>query len=84
MAKIVISAVTSLTVVASTRKVHEPAQLRTCPNLFVRAAAACSACAVVAVADMAVTVGATVVKTTVKAAGAVVDAITPESKNAKQ
>ena len=54
---------------------------------FVCAAAACSACsacAVVAVADMAVTVGATVVKTTVKAASSVVDAITPESKNAKQ
>ena len=41
-------------------------------------------CAVVAAADVPVTVGATVVKTTVKAAGAVVDAITPESKNAKQ
>ena len=51
---------------------------------FVCASASCSACAVVAVADMAVAVGATVVKTTVNAAGAVVDAITPESKSAKQ
>lgn len=38
---------------------------------------ALSGCAVVAVADMAVTTAATVVTTGVKAAGAVVDAVIP-------
>ena len=39
-------------------------------------------CAVVAVADAAVTVGATVVKTGVKATGAVVNAMIPNSEPA--
>lgn len=42
----------------------------------------CSGCAVVAVADAAVSVAATVVKTGAKAAGAVIDAVTPDSKKA--
>ncbi|TXI29051.1 MAG: hypothetical protein E6Q60_05205 [Nitrosomonas oligotropha] len=37
-------------------------------------------CAVVAVADAAVTAAATAVKVTVKAAGAVADAVIPDSK----
>jgi hypothetical protein len=37
-------------------------------------------CAVVAVADAAVTVAATVVKTGVKATGAVLDAVIPDGK----
>lgn len=40
-----------------------------------------SGCAVVAVADAAVTVAATVVKTGVKVTGAVVGAVIPDSKN---
>jgi hypothetical protein len=44
----------------------------------------CSGCAVYAVADAAVAVGATVVKTTAKAAGAVIDAVTPDSKSDKK
>jgi hypothetical protein len=44
----------------------------------------CSGCAVYTVADAAVSVGATVVKTTVKAAGAVVDAVIPDSKSDKK
>lgn len=40
----------------------------------------CSGCAVYAVADTAVSVGATVVKTTTKAAGAVINAVIPDSK----
>ncbi|WP_296443963.1 hypothetical protein [Rhodoferax sp. UBA5149] len=43
----------------------------------------CSGCAVVAVADAVVTVAATVVKTGVKATGAVIDAVIPDSKVAK-
>lgn len=46
--------------------------------------ALCTGCAVYAVADAAVSAGATVVKTTVKAAGAVVDAVTPDSKSKKK
>jgi hypothetical protein len=42
----------------------------------------CSGCAVVAVADAAVTVVATVVTTGVKATGAVVNAVIPDSKKA--
>jgi hypothetical protein len=41
-------------------------------------------CAVVAVADAAVTVVATGVKTTVKAAGAVVDAVIPDGDDKKE
>lgn len=37
-------------------------------------------CAVIAVADAVVTVGAVVVKTTAKAGGAVIDAVLPDSK----
>lgn len=44
----------------------------------------CSGCAVVAVADAVVTVAATVVKTGVKATGAVIDAVIPDSKEQKQ
>ena len=43
----------------------------------------CTACAVYTVADAAVSVGATVVKTTVKATGAVIDAVIPDSKSDK-
>jgi len=42
----------------------------------------CSGCAVIAVADTVVTVAATVVTTGVKAAGAAVNAVIPESKKA--
>lgn len=42
----------------------------------------CSGCAVVAVADAAVSIAATVVKTGVKATGAVIDAVIPDSKKA--
>jgi hypothetical protein len=44
----------------------------------------CGGCAVVAVADAAVTVAATVVSTGVKATGAVINAVIPDSKQAKQ
>ena len=40
-----------------------------------------SGCAVVAVADAAITVGATVVKVGAKAVGAAVDAVTPDSSS---
>ena len=49
-------------------------------TLAVLAALLCSGCAVVAVACAAVTVAATVVKTGVKATGAVIDAVIPDSK----
>jgi hypothetical protein len=42
--------------------------------------AATAGCAVLAVADAVVTVGAVVVKTTAKAGGAVIDAVLPDSK----
>ena len=41
-------------------------------------------CAVYTVADAAVSVGATMVKTTVKATGAVIDAVIPDSKSDKK
>jgi hypothetical protein len=44
----------------------------------------CSGCAVYTVADTAVSVGATVVKTTVKATAAVIDAVIPDSKSDKK
>ena len=44
----------------------------------------CAGCAVYIVADAAVSVGATVVKTTVKATGAVIDAVIPDSKSDKK
>ena len=44
----------------------------------------CTGCAVYTVADAAVSVGATVVKTTVKATGAVIDAVIPDSKSDKE
>ena len=44
----------------------------------------CAGCAVYTVADAAVSVGATVVKTTVKATGAVIDAVIPDSKSDKK
>jgi hypothetical protein len=40
----------------------------------------CSGCAVVAVVDTVVVAGATVVKTAVKATGAVIDTVIPEPK----
>jgi len=43
-----------------------------------------SASAVYTVADTAVSVGATVVKTTVKATAAVIDAVIPDSKSDKK
>ncbi len=50
--------------------------------LTVMVALLCSGCAVVAVADAAVTVAATVVSTGVKATGAVINAVIPDSKKA--
>ena len=44
----------------------------------------CTGCATYTVADAAVSVGATVVKTTVKATGAVIDAVIPDSKSDKE
>jgi hypothetical protein len=44
----------------------------------------CTGCAVYTVADAAVSVGATVVKTTVKATAAVIDAVIPDSKSDKE
>lgn len=44
----------------------------------------CTGCAVYTVADAAVSVGATVVKTTVKATAAVIDAVIPDSKSDKK
>lgn len=44
----------------------------------------CTGCAVYTVADAVVSVGATVVKTTVKATGAVIDAVIPDSKSDKK
>ena len=44
----------------------------------------CSGCAVYTVADTAVSVGATVVKTTVKATAAVIDAVITDSKSDKK
>ena len=46
--------------------------------------ALCTGCAVYTVADAAVSVGATVVKTTVKVTGAVIDAVIPDSKSDKK
>jgi hypothetical protein len=46
--------------------------------------ALCTGCAVYTVADAAVSVGATVVKTTVKATGAVIDAVIPDGKSDKK
>ena len=43
-----------------------------------------SGCAVVAVADAAVSVTATAVKTTAKVVGAAVDAVLPDSKDKKK
>ena len=42
----------------------------------------CSGCAVVAVADAVITTAAVVVKTGVKATGAVIGAVIPDSKDA--
>lgn len=52
--------------------------------LSVLIASMCTGCAVYTVADAAVSVGATVVKTTVKATGAVIDAVIPDSKPNKK
>lgn len=46
-------------------------------------AAACSGCAVVAVADAVVTTGAVIVKTGVKATGAVINAVIPDGDDEK-
>ncbi len=53
-------------------------------SLLIVAPLMCSGCAVVAVADAAVTTVAVVVKTGVKATGAVLDAVIPDSKEAKK
>ena len=53
-----------------------------CLSLLV--SALCTGCAIYTVADAAVSVGATVVKTTVKATGAVIDAVIPDSKSDKE
>ena len=68
---------TSLSSVAARRHLALPA-------FCVAAALLCSGCAVVAVADAVVTTTAVVVKPGVKAAGAVVDAVSPDSKEAKK
>lgn len=47
------------------------------------AAAACSGCAVIAVADAVVTTAAVVVKTGVKATGAVINAVIPDGDDKK-
>ena len=52
--------------------------------LLLALAGACSGCSVIAVADAVVTTGATVVKTGVKAVGAVADAVIPDSKDSKE
>lgn len=52
-------------------------------GLFMALVVACSGCSVIAVADAVVTTGATVVKTGVKAVGAVADAVIPDSKESK-
>jgi hypothetical protein len=58
--------------------------MRICRLLCVSLCAAwVSGCAVVAVADAAVTVVATGVKVTAKAAGAVVDAVIPDAEEKK-
>lgn len=59
----------------STRRFSLPRCLLLCSFL---ATSLLSGCAVVAVADMAVTAAATVVTTGVKAVGAVVDAVIPD------
>ena len=46
--------------------------------------ALCTGCAIYTVADAAVSVGATVVKTIVKATGAAIDAVIPDSKSDKE
>lgn len=51
--------------------------------LLVTAILLCSGCAVVAVADAVVTTAAVVVKTGVKATGAVINAVIPDSKESK-
>jgi len=51
--------------------------------LVVGVAVLCSGCAVVAVADAVVTTVAVVVKTGVKATGAVIDAVIPDSDEKK-
>jgi hypothetical protein len=51
-----------------------------CAPLFL-ALSLCSGCAVVAVADAVVTTAAVVVKTGVKAVGAVADAVIPDSNS---
>lgn len=61
-----------------------PRSRRLARLLVLTAPLVCSACAVVAVADAVVSVGATVVKTGVKATGAVIDAVIPDSKDAKK
>ena len=61
----------------SPTKPFMPAALLVCTLL-------CSGCAVVAVADAVVTAGATVVKTGFKVTGAVIDAVIPDSKDAKK
>lgn len=59
-----------------------PAHTARC--LLLALAVACSGCSVIAVADAVVTTGATVVKTGVKAVGAVADAVIPDSKDSKE
>ena len=58
--------------------------IHTARCLLLTLAAACSGCSVIAVADAVVTTGATVVKTGVKAVGAVADAVIPDSKDSKE
>jgi len=53
-------------------------------SVVLLAVLSCSACAVVAVADAVVVVGATVVKTGVKATGAVIGALIPDSKHSEK
>jgi len=53
-----------------------------CLSLLI--SALCTGCAIYTVADAAVSVGATVVKTTVKATAAVIDAVIPDSKSDKE
>ena len=58
-------------------------RLCACTLLGLSAMTAVSGCAVVAVADLAVTTVSTVVSTGVKATGAVIDAVIPDSSPKK-
>jgi hypothetical protein len=55
-----------------------PLSMRGCLAVLLAASSLCSGCAVIAVADAVVTTGVVVVKTGVKATGAVIGAVIPD------